>query len=356
MSTSGDIRGKRRRGEGEGAAVGGVSSTGSRAAEGVSRRIVREKARPHSDGRPSRRTWPHRSRSRSRSSSSESSSSTASSHDHSRKRSRQEWKERGSSSWGALGASSEGTKAADEEREDEEAAEGGEGKRKRCKDYDGWYRGLDYFFIEGKFLFLQRRGSVCWEISVRSIMGWTLSSLETTSPTPILPRRRWSVSLLLLLPSQVWTQSQVIYTITIKILREKFCLVTQQKGIQNFWIHSLAQFDIPDVSICFSCCAIMCGVELVCECPVVFQRLRMCCCSVVQIYPAFWSRQPVTRAEPPPQVSYQYHLPQTTRLKVFTYQQGFGKFQFHSPISVILRELLTCEKVDIMPLKRLVLW
>ena len=40
-------------------------------------------------------------------------------------------------SWGALGASSEGTKAGDEEREDEEAAEGGEGKRKRCKDYDG---------------------------------------------------------------------------------------------------------------------------------------------------------------------------------------------------------------------------
>ena len=137
VSTSGDIRGKRRRGEGEGAVVGGVSSTGSRAVEGVSRRIVREKARPHSDGRPSRRTWPHRSRSRSRSSSSESSSSTASSHDHSRKRSRHEWKERSSSSWGALGASSEGTKAGDEEREDEEAAEGGEGKRKRCKDYDG---------------------------------------------------------------------------------------------------------------------------------------------------------------------------------------------------------------------------
>ena len=35
-------------------------------------------------------------------------------------------------------------------------------------------------------LFLQRKGSVCWEISARLITGWTLSSLATTSPTRTL--------------------------------------------------------------------------------------------------------------------------------------------------------------------------
>ena len=141
VSTSGDMRGKRRRGEGEGPVGGGVSSTWvSRLGEvGMARRIARERGRPFGDGRPARRTWPHRSRSRSRSrsSSSDSSSSTASSHDHSRKRSRQEWNERGSSFRGGLGASSEGTKP-QEEGEDKKTVEGNEGKRKRCKDYDGW--------------------------------------------------------------------------------------------------------------------------------------------------------------------------------------------------------------------------
>ena len=134
VSTSGDMRGKRRRGEGEPIVGGGVSSTGNRPGEvGVARKVVREKARPHGDGRLSRRPWLHRSRSRS--SSSDSSSSAASSHDHGRKRSRQERNERGSSSRGGLGANSEGP--INQEGEEGGSAEGIDQRRKRCKDYDG---------------------------------------------------------------------------------------------------------------------------------------------------------------------------------------------------------------------------
>ena len=178
VSTSGDLRGKRRRGDGEGLTGGGVSSTGGRLGDvGVARRVVREKGWGHEEERPTRRSWPQRSRSRSRSSSSDSSSSsTGSSYDHGRKRSRQEWNERGSSSSRVV---IEVPKK--EEGEGQGGGEGEEGgKRKRCKDYDGTLLFNTHplslcMTISLLICSLQKRDSVCWVISVRSITGLTLS-------------------------------------------------------------------------------------------------------------------------------------------------------------------------------------